>query len=609
MTMFGSRFKQKKKSWKSNKRRDISRAIKVLGTIEMQPSTYVQLLTEIYTNPSFRYALLRNKTKFLYDELDYVTINKQNTFIFLQGKTGSGKSTAGVSLATYYIQKVSKVIYGTDLINDLILERPLPQKIPKIHLAYNNDQVTQKIPEVQNHEMIFRDESIKDRGIGSDKAKDAIENYFSIIRDRQVQTIYISPYVMSGRIAEMFKIYLWSIGYIKSTGENVCIWVNTDPRSQNFGKPHSVVYIKRLQNPRLENHMATEKNKMQDELIESGGYSYQQFKSDLLKKDYQKVIKYIDENPIYGRITQKAIFSKIYEIGIKTTDEKHIVALMGKIYNELNRRKEEEENKTEIKSISIDYNDGEDVNEDKLDHEIKLEKTIVDEHFRDIVLHQLEGMGVKKRDTAIIDRIATGETYRDIIDQLEISSTRIVKEVKDNIQQRFLGNAGEAAYRIRLNTFGYEYDHYGGNSPFPDFVVHSLKEIHSFKCYMLENDSKAIKHIAATEFLFAKKFEYKLKLVIYIMRENIFKIFDVSFQNDHPSDINGAENSHFVEELQQVKQKTPPISAQSGGGEEGSEKVVEVVEGEELEGSGGGVMLDDAGTNRVRDTADPMEEV
>jgi len=487
-------------SLKNKRNNYIGKALAKLEEYELQPAVKYNYKRKIITNESFRNALNKNLTNLFYKELEYVSKNIQNTFVLIAGKTGSGKSTLAKSITSIYQKNYKKI-----------------NRNIRIYVVYETDELLTVVDKLKRGDLILRDENPIYHGSGSKIEEDAIINFMSVIRDQEISLIWVSPISISRlHLNELFKLKIESLGFNRQTGKNLAVLLNEENEYLGY------IEIDRIINKELDEKMKKLKLQLQNKIKNQSGFLYTKINIDKLNKDIQKVLNYIKENNLNVKSVE-GIYAILPFCEIFGT-EKYLRIVCQNVKQRL-RNTHFEDKKIEI------------VN--KNDKEIKLVKVkeFIDANFLNIIIKFLRKRVKDDEKVRVFELICDGESYRMIKSKTRIPLINI-KKIKDEIQQEHLGYAAEDAYAYSLKKLGINFKHSGYNSHEPDFVLNHKKQVHSLKCYIFENTSKAKSHIANSEMKYAIENNFDLYLVIYECIARKFTIYKVILP-ETPSPISG----------------------------------------------------------------------
>ncbi|MBD3227146.1 MAG: hypothetical protein GF329_03075, partial [Candidatus Lokiarchaeota archaeon] len=454
-------------------------AYKILRRYTMRPDALESFKAKIRSNKSFKYALFRNKTRAFNKSLNYATSQVQNIFIIIPGLPGTGKTTTARSL--------------TIEIRDRRLEyRDIDGKI---YIAYKQDQLLNIFPKTEQGAIILKDENPIPHGTGSQIGTDAIINFMGVVRDEEISAVLVSPRDYKKGEFGLANIYLLPLGYNTETKVNRCMWID------KAGHYIGLVYIPFKTDAKVKVRMDKLKKGLQDELREFKGNVWSEPDDSLIERDIKTVLKYYKTHPLPPRLSKLGIQRDFWDIGIKGNDA-HKDRVAARVYKILYYQKERQDKEQEkmdsigqVSEDSIKYGDFKEIN-----YTIKPMDAKRDDDLRKSIMNILKKEDdITETDIKVMERIATGETYAKIQADLGLGSPSYITIIKKKIQEKYLGIAGELAYKPKLEETGHEIEYFGGYSHKPDFIDHTDKKVISFKTYTHQNDSYAAKNIGKNE--------------------------------------------------------------------------------------------------------------
>jgi len=151
-------------------------------------------------------------------------------------------------------------------------------------------------------------------------------------------------------------------------------------------------------------------------------------------------------------------------------------------------------------------------------------------HDPDFLAEIIEELDLKRSSREIAERDkeiflrSIHETTDRLAAEYGVSPTRIGQIVR-RIKQAELGYAAERAYHRRHP----EWEHYGGNSPLPDFIDHANRRVISFKAYidseLTAKSTWITKRVGKEEEKYALKHGYALEMHVYELCNRNFYTF------------------------------------------------------------------------------------
>ncbi|MCD6484095.1 MAG: hypothetical protein J7L47_03175 [Candidatus Odinarchaeota archaeon] len=169
------------------------------------------------------------------------------------------------------------------------------------------------------------------------------------------------------------------------------------------------------------------------------------------------------------------------------------------------------------------------------EHLVAVEDAVYEDPvFFNKVITKLAGY-VNSRDIQHFLDWLSGEPQRAIAFRAGIAQSTLSERLS-NIRQNALGYAGEDAYEEYLRTQGLEFVRGGKNTDDPDFIVHTKREVISFKTYADPklNLKHAIKSIGKKEIEYARRNKYALILLMFEMFTKKFHRYVVSEKSFSP---------------------------------------------------------------------------
>lgn len=522
-------------------------AIKELKKVEIRPSELIKYLNLIEIDEKMRIALKKNLTKYFFQELDYVSQKITNIFVNIIGKPGSGKSTIAKTIAT--------------LLRDKCVE--FKKQNPHIFLCYDSSDMTESFKNVKQGDIIFRDENPDEQGEYSMREQKAIRTFAGLVRDLEISFILVSPYDFNFKIVN---IKLIALGIDFENKTNRALWVDEN------NNPLGVVYLPYIENEELFEQMKARKREIQQYSIETGGKHYIRPDLERQNADIEKVYDYFKKEKIIS-ITKKAILSYFDDLGIppdrdyrdKIASRVRELLLKEKEQRELEKRLEREKKLAEIKAqkeeekqhkqdpdqSAIKARNKDDSpkygrNPDNI-YLIKLEsgekvkiqyefvEEWVDSKFYTEIYNEMikninndERIKFSKRDATIFDEFCQGAEFRYILGKYKVNHHR-VKKIKNDVMSVIWRYAELVYHKYLINKYKTEVQYVGGNYKEPDYVIPSLKQVHSFKTFLIDDKSRAMHSIGHKEILVAKEMNFDLYLVVYIFFDKKFRLFKVHF--------------------------------------------------------------------------------
>ena len=171
---------------------------------------------------------------------------------------------------------------------------------------------------------------------------------------------------------------------------------------------------------------------------------------------------------------------------------------------------------------------------------------------RELIYQKIEPQ-VTRKAADVYRAIIDGESYRQIASRILKNSKNIkrINTIKEEIQQKYIGEAGEIVKEIILKNAGHDVERFGGNSPNPDIIDHTAKLVISVKTYTILNESKARSAVAASEIKAAIQLGYDCVLDVFSMKDALWYRYAVSL----PATATGLTNGVLP---------TPPAEGSKG---------------------------------------------
>lgn len=485
------------------------------------------LVSKCLEDEKYGKALFNNKTKSFLNSLKQTVLEKSNIVGVIHGYTNSGKSRMAQSIL-YLIRNYMKELRG--------LEYP-------IFVVYDREDMQQILREEKPPYGLVLDEFPSESGKDSQLKLEAIKNISDSIRIEQISIIICTP-IKATRGFVNFKLYMAGTNPEENMLRALLFLGDTVYPVGCIEIPYH------RDEPFFEKYMG-KKLDYTKKIRESGGFVVSNFDKERAEKHIQYFYK---------------LLTKQYGTAIKSTSD--IVSLMelagmdGKPYNETENFKKRVA--SGVKALILnDYYKGkekkkknnEDTDKDIMDKkkgdiyfEVSREPelTFPDQNFKEMILNELR-KDVEPNEFEVYKFICEGESYRNILskESRPVKNPLEINRIKNKIQNKYLGYAGERAYCNLLRQQGKEFEYGGENTPEADFINHTDKEILSFKTYTYYNESKAKHRIAKDELLTAMNLQYSCFLLIYTMSTGEFRKFRVYF-------------SRLGEPVQNLSKNDPP---------------------------------------------------
>lgn len=467
------------------------------------------LVSKCLEDEKYGKAIFNKKNKTFLNTLKQTVLEKSNIIGLIHGYTNSGKSRMAQSIL-YLIRGYMKEYLGKEY---------------PIFVVYERNDMQNVLRNEKPPYGLVLDEFPSESGKDSQLKLEAIKNILDSIRIDQVSIMICTP-VKATRGFINFKLYMAGTNPPANMLRALLFLGDLTYPIGNIEIPFH------CDEPFFEKYM-NQKLDYTKKIRETGGFVV----SDFDIKRAEEHIQYF-----YKILTAK------YGTRVRATSD--IVALMelagmdGKRYNETENFKKRVASGVKALILNDYYEEKKRKNKGKQEKQIEMtddvffkiqkepEFVLQDLEFKEMVLAELKE-DVEPNEYEVYKCICDGESYRHIAekDNAPASNNFQINQIKNKIQNKYLGYAGERAYCKLLEKQGKNFEYGGRNTPEADFVNHTDREIISFKTYTNYNESNAKHRIGREEILKAIDLKYSCFLLIYTMRTGEFKKFRIFFSD------------------------------------------------------------------------------
>lgn len=493
--------------------------IDILHSYTLHPNDKPYFEKLIYKNKDFRYALKCDRTAEFDTAFEFGNQPERNFIYELIEPQGRGKTRGSL----HFAKRVQKLHPNSQFI-----------------FVYDLDDAIEQFGNQKPHYTIVIDENLKLTGEGSRTVWFNFLNLVAMCREFEVNLIF--------NVQEFIKMknvdaYLQILGWDTKTETTRVMWRDRD------GDCSGLVYLKKNYTNAELKEIAKIKRKKWKSMAKNKGTHKTKY-AKVTKKDITLVEDKIKEElETSGLFTTDAIeiYIETEFPGLSDMKVKKIARYLHGKYKKLDELKRETERElTQQQAETGNY---------LVDK--KPIQSWIDLGFKNLVFSMLSKY-LTSEELELYKDICTKEGYRSIADRKFGSSQDIAQltDLKKKVQENYLGEkGGEHTFKAYLDLMGLDYEYYGSNTREPDFIVHSWREVISFKCYTLRNPSKARHHIGAKEQSAALRLGYKLFLLVYTMRQGIFEKYSVLLMSTLQVPPEGLKN----EVLRSSQAETPPL--------------------------------------------------
>ncbi|MHA1403774.1 MAG: hypothetical protein ACTSSI_08420 [Candidatus Helarchaeota archaeon] len=459
-------------------------------TLESERKYFINLLSS-KDGASYKKALFKNENKTFYKTIRDSVVKKTNLIILINGFTASGKSICAQSILHIIRREFEK---------EFNIEYPM-------RIVFDREEFRDVLRTTKPPFGLVKDEETSESGKDSQLNLEAIKNITESIRAKQISIIMCTP-LKKGATFINFRLLMCGTDKEKDMLRAFIFFADRQ-------KPAGIIEISYHKNKKMEEEYKKKKEEFLDEMLRTGGYAISKFSRQRLERDFQHYYNKIKET--YGTVVKdvEGIVAFLERDGYEETENfKYRLArlIKNEIRNDINEAKMAKKRDKELQ-VGLDVNE----------YGISTRPFMIweDLNFKHLLLERLKNK-VTNEEYKVFSKICDGESYRYIASQIKDMNIRKINHIKDKIQQKILGYLGEEIFHEMLISQGKQVDHFGENSKEPDFIVHSDREVVSFKTYTLPNREKARKEVATSEILAASRLGYKCYLLIYEVQPGLF---------------------------------------------------------------------------------------
>jgi len=178
-----------------------------------------------------------------------------------------------------------------------------------------------------------------------------------------------------------------------------------------------------------------------------------------------------------------------------------------------------------LREVETKTDQGNSENEPTDSWEVVKMRSWEDKEFLYEILHELKDVSMQNR--AVFSEYLEGVSSEELAMKYKVSRRRIHYIIKD-VREKAQGYAAEEAYAKRHRSW----EHYGGNSPMPDFIDHENKIVVSFKAYADPDITPTTKWIAKRvgeqEKRYALEKGYALQMHVYEITKRFFIVMELA---------------------------------------------------------------------------------